>query len=479
MNTSPVLASHRPTLLVVEDDAVLNQLLVRELQKAGYDVVSALSWSEARIALQRVAPDLVLLDVNLPDSKGFGPLSEISAARPVVMLTAFGGVNQAVQAMQHGASDYLVKPVNLDELELVIRRTIEQSHLQSQKEWLSGSHRARHGPVMIGDSAPMLRLRQMIAEVARTDVTVLIQGESGTGKELVAQAVHAQSQRHSEAFVPIDCCTLQENLFESELFGHERGAFTGADRRKTGLIEAAVRGTLFLDELGEAGPAVQAKLLRVIETGRFRRVGATNDLRADVRIVAATNRDLLARANEGHFRADLYYRLSTFVIDVPPLRERIDDIPALATSFLVRRGQTQGTQPKTLSPQAIEWLQGYHWPGNVRELRNVIERAFIVAAEAPVIDCRHMPVQRSAPAKDLAMPGKSEPASDKDSPELVFAGEPTLEVIERTYLDHLLTKYQGNRRRVALALGVSERTAYRMLERHGLRSLPDTSPTSD
>jgi DNA-binding NtrC family response regulator len=394
------------------------------------------------------------------------------------MLTAFGGVNQAVQAMQHGASDYLVKPVNLDELELVIRRTIEQSHLQSQKEWLSGSHRARHGPVMIGDSAPMQRLRQMIAEVARTDVTVLIQGESGTGKELVAQAVHAQSQRHSEAFVPIDCCTLQENLFESELFGHERGAFTGADRRKPGLIEAAVRGTLFLDELGEAGPAVQAKLLRVIETGRFRRVGATNDLRADVRIVAATNRDLLARANEGHFRTDLYYRLSTFVIDVPPLRDRTEDIPALANSFLARRGQSQGIQLKILSPQAIEQLQSYRWPGNVRELRNVIERAFIMAADAHVIECQHLPTVKE-PAHPQSASENQIAATGAEHANLVFPGEPTLEVIERTYLDHLLTKYRGNRRRVADALGVSERTAYRMLERHALRSVADTSPNSD
>ena len=478
MITSPIPTSHRPSLLVVEDDAVLNQLLVRQLQKAGYDVVSALNWAEARTALQRVAPDLVLLDVNLPDSKGFGPLSEIVTARPVVMLTAFGGVNQAVQAMQLGAADYLVKPVNLDELELVIRRTIEQSHLQSQKEWLSGSHRARHGPVMIGDSAPMRNLRHLIAEVARTDVSVLIQGESGTGKELVAQAVHAHSPRNGEAFVPIDCCTLQENLFESELFGHERGAFTGADKRKPGLIEAAVRGTLFLDELGEAGTAVQAKLLRVIETGRFRRLGATNDLRADVRIVAATNRDLLARANEGHFRADLYYRLSTFVIDVPPLRDRTEDIPALANSFLARRGQSQGTQLKTLSPQAIERLQGYHWPGNVRELRNVIERAFIMAVDAPVIQCQHLPTTKE-PSQPQSTSENQIASSGAEHANLVFPGEPTLEVIERTYLDHLLTKYQGNRRRVADALGVSERTAYRMLERHALRSLAETSPTSD
>lgn len=473
MNASSALASHKPSLLVVEDDAVLNQLLVLQLQKAGYDVVSAHTWGDARAALQSVAPDLVLLDINLPDSKGFGPLSEIAAARPVVMLTAFGGVNQAVQAMQHGAADYLVKPVNLDELELVIRRTIEQSQLQSQKEWLSGSHRARQGPTMIGDSAPMRHLRQLIAEVARTDVSVLIQGESGTGKELVAQALHAHSPRYSEAFVPIDCCTLQESLFESELFGHERGAFTGADRRKPGLIEAAAHGTLFLDELGEAGAAVQAKLLRVIETGRFRRVGATNDLRADVRIVAATNRDLLARANDGQFRADLYYRLSTFVIDVPPLRERIEDIPDLAKSFLVRRGQSQGTQLKTLSTEAIERLQGYHWPGNVRELRNVIERAFIMAFDTSVIDCLHLPLLRSHTAQAASVPPQNAEATRGDPTDFVIQGEPTLEVIEHNYLHHLLVKYQGNRRRVADALGVSERTAYRMLERQGLRDIFD------
>ena len=336
---------------------------------------------------------------------------------------------------------------------------------------------------MVGDSAPMQHLRQLIAEVGRTDVSVLIQGESGTGKELVAHAVHAQSARHDEAFVPIDCCTLQENLFESELFGHERGAFTGADRRKAGLIEAAARGTLFLDELGEAGPAVQAKLLRVIETGRFRRVGATNDLRADVRVVVATNRDLLKRANEGHFRADLYYRLSTFVIDVPPLRERIDDIPALANSFLARRGQSNGVRPKVLSQQAIDRLQDYHWPGNVRELRNVIERSFIMAADAPVIECQHLPIQRSVPLNNTVQPRPTiaQSTAGGDATDLVFAGEPTLEVIERTYLQQLLSKYRGNRRRVAQALGVSERTAYRMLERHGLRSLiePPSPATTD
>ncbi len=471
MNSLPRSITARQSLLVVEDDVVLNQLLVRQLRKAGYDVGSAHSWAQARSELQRTAPDLVLLDIHLPDSTDFGPLIEIVSTRPVVMLTAFGDVQQAVEAMRLGASDYLIKPVNLDELELVIRGAIDRSHLQTQKNWLADGYRTGQDSLLIGDSSHMQRLRQLIAEVAPTDVTVLIQGESGTGKELVAKAIHAGSHRHAEALVPLDCCTLQETLFESELFGHERGAFTGADRRKTGLIEAAARGTLFLDELGEAGPAVQAKLLRVIETGRFRRVGATNDLRADVRIIAATNRDLLARVSEGLFRNDLYYRLSTFTIEVPPLRDRSDDVPALARHFLERRSLARNPHPKMLAAEAIERLVAYPWPGNVRELRNVIERAVIVAANSPEIRSEHLllhqsPFQQPAVAPDAL----NRAAVDIEKQDfLLIKGEPTLDAIEREYLGKLLLKYQGNRRRVADALGVSERTAYRMLERHGFR----------
>ena len=285
----------KPSILVVEDDPTLNRLLVKELRKAGYEIDSASSWQEARERIAAFAPNLVLLDVNLPDASGFGPLSEIASSRAVVMLTAYGNVNQAVEAMRLGAADYLVMPVNLVELELVIRGALERSQLRARTA-LGASDTAG---AMIGDSPAMRQLRKTIAEVAPSDVTVLIEGESGAGKELVAQALHAASARRGEPFVPVDCCTLQESLFESELFGHERGAFTGADRRKAGLIEAAARGTLFLDEIGEAGPAIQAKLLRVLETGRFRHVGATADLRSDARIVAATNRDLRERAREG------------------------------------------------------------------------------------------------------------------------------------------------------------------------------------
>jgi DNA-binding NtrC family response regulator len=456
-----------PCLLVIEDDDVLNQLLTRELRKAGYEVRSVHTWAQARQCMIGYSPELVLLDMQLPDSSGLEPLSELATTQPVVMLTAYGDVHQAVQAMRLGAADYLVKPVDLDELELVIRRALEKSELQKQKECLVGTRGTQHATPMVGTSAAMQRLREQIAEVAASDVTVLIQGESGTGKELVAQAIHAQSPRNSEAFVPVDCCTLQEALFESELFGHERGAFTGADRRKPGLIEAAAHGTLFLDEMGEAGPAIQSKLLRVIETGRFRRVGSSSDQRADVRIVAATNRDLLSRSIQGAFRQDLYYRLSTFVIDVPPLRNRTEDIPFLTAHFLTRRCQSQGTPIKRVSPEALSRLCDYKWPGNVRELRNVIERAFIVAGADTLIDTRHLSLQTPNPAVNAGVGKPLEPSNEESA--FLVQGEPTLDEIERSYIHQLLVKYHGNRRRVADALGVSERTAYRMLERHGFK----------
>jgi len=456
------------SILVVEDDTVLNRLLVKELGKAGYEVDGALSWQEARRRIAAFAPNLVLLDVNLPDADGFGPLSELARSRPVVMLTAYGNVNQAVEAMRLGAADYLVKPVNLDELEIVIRDALERSQWHAQK----AIRQADAASAMIGESPAMQQLRHLIAEVAGSDVTVLIQGESGAGKELVAQAIHAASPRHAESFVVVDCCTLQESLFESELFGHERGAFTGADRRKAGLIEAAEHGTLFLDEIGEASAAIQAKLLRVLETGRFRRVGANADLRADARIVAATNRDLRQRVSTGQFRDDLYYRLSTFVIDVPPLRARCTDIALLAKHFAARRRQSMGLAPVTFSAAAIDRLLAYDWPGNVRELRNVVERALILLGDRREVDAAHLgalEIGAGAPASAAPAGAAAPGAQTLDEQGLTLHGEPTLEIIEREYLASLLKKYGGNRRRVAEVMGVSERTAYRMMDRHGYR----------
>jgi DNA-binding NtrC family response regulator len=459
----------KSSILVVEDDVVLNRLLVKELGKCGYDVESAGSWRDARERIVAFAPDLVLLDVNLPDSTGFGPLSEVAQSRAVVMLTAYGDVNQAVKAMRLGAADYLVKPVNLDELELVIRGALERKQLQAQKVATHSDAMA----AMIGDSLAMRQLRQLITEVAASDVTVLIQGESGSGKELVAQALHAASARHDERFIAVDCTTLQESLFESELFGHERGAFTGADRRKAGLIEAAAHGTLFLDEIGEAGPAIQAKLLRVLESGRFRRVGATSDLRTDVRIVAATNRDLAQRARQQLFRDDLYYRLAAFVIQVPPLRARPEDVGVLAEHFIELRRRGKGLPPVALGYAARDALVRYNWPGNVRELRNVIERALILVGDAPEIAPAHLGLNETSFATRWTAPvdtvAESAATTSVADDTLVLQGEPTLEHIEREYLAQLLKKYDGNRRKVAEALGVSERTAYRMMDRHGYK----------
>jgi len=457
----------KPSVLVVEDDAVLGQMLVRTLAKAGYDMGSARSWAEARAKLDAQAPDVVLLDMNLPDARDLGPLAEIASDRPTIMLTAYGSIDHAVRAMRLGAADYLVKPVNLDELELVIRRALDGSRLRAGRAVDHAASAARRTPDLLGDSPAMKGLRELIGAVAGSQVTVLITGESGVGKELVAHAVHQASGRSSERFVAVDCCTLQETLFESELFGHERGAFTGADRRKPGLIEAAAGGTLFLDEIGDIGPALQAKLLRVIETGRFRRVGATADLRADVRILAATNRDLQRMVQQGQFRADLYYRLSAFVIEVPSLRQRREDIDLLVRHF-AQRGAPRAGGSAVFSEPALQQLRRYDWPGNVRELRNVVERAVLLAGPGTLVEPRHLPALHIAGAAGGG-PGVSA-AGGTGEVAALLQGEPTLEEVERRYLALLLERYAGNRRRVAEALGVSERTAYRMLERLETRS---------
>jgi len=446
----------KTSVLVVEDDEVLNQLLVMALRKAGYEMSSARFWSDARRQIEMQAPDVVLLDMNLPDAEGLGPLAEIAADRPTVMLTAYGSIDNAVKAMRLGAADYLVKPVNLDELEIVIRRAVDTGRLRAARAMDQAASSVRRTPDLLGESPAMLRLHELIAAVARSEATVLVTGESGTGKELVAHAIHQAGPRSAERFVAVDCCTLQETLFESELFGHERGAFTGADRRKPGLIEAAAGGTLFLDEIGDIGPALQAKLLRVLESGRFRRVGATADLRADVRVVAATNRDLPRMAREGAFRADLYYRLSALTIEVPPLRERSQDIPLLVRHFASRNAR-HGEQP-VFGEAALDQLSRYAWPGNVRELRNVVERATLLAKRGQRIEPRDLP----------AFPSTERDATGREDLDALLQGEPTLDEVERRYLELLLRRHGGNRRRTAEVLGISERTAYRMIERFGL-----------
>ncbi|RMG35409.1 MAG: sigma-54-dependent Fis family transcriptional regulator [Gammaproteobacteria bacterium] len=439
-------------VLLIEDDVALSRLMRDQLHRQGYQVDAIGRWQEVADYFEHKEPHLVLADARLPDANTLEHLPWLSRQAPVIVLTAYGSVRDAVEAMHAGAEEYLVKPVNPDELSVTVRRVLEYARLRNEHQYCRTQATPPH--YMVGDSPALRKMQQMIEAVAPTDTTVLIQGESGSGKELVARAIHDMSERRERIFVPVDCCTIQEKLFESELFGHERGAFTGADRRKKGLIEAAEGGTLFLDEIGEIEPAIQAKLLRVLETGQFRRLGSVKDLIANTRIVAATNRDLEAMSQDGDFRADLYYRLSVFVIEAPPLRERREDIPALVQHFIANHDFSRRIQ-KTASPQALEILMDYDWPGNIRELRNVMERAIILSGNSPEILPQHLTLPNRLTSR----------ASDSG----LFESEPSLEAIERRYLEFLLERYKGKRAKVAEVMGISERNLYRLIKRHGLK----------
>lgn len=448
-----------PTILIVEDDNVLNQFLIQTLQKIKYRAEGVNSLTAARHFLAKHEPTLILLDSRLPDGTGIDLLKEIGNSIPIILLTAYGSVRDAVNAMKAGAAEYLVKPVNLDELEVTIQRVLETAALRQDYQFYKTQlQNRRHNKQMVGNSHTIERVHELIRAVAPTDMTVLIQGESGTGKELVAAEIHKYSERASHNFVALDCCSLQEKLFESELFGHEKGSFTGADRQKKGLIEGAENGTLFLDEIGEIEAPIQAKLLRVLETGTFRRLGGTKDLVADVRIVAATNCDLEQMSQEGRFRPDLFYRLGAFVITIPPLRERRDDIPDIVQHFLQNHSFSRRIN-KAVTAAAMKQLVAYHWPGNVRELKNVVERAIILSGDKPSIRPEHLTFSSSPIKRNFGC-------------ELTFDHEPTLEEIEGYYLKLLLHKYSGHRSKVAKALGVSERNTYRLLKKHSLSNEP-------
>jgi two-component system NtrC family response regulator len=439
-------------ILLVEDDRLLNRLLTGELKRMGYAVTSVHCWRDAHAHLDQHEPALIVADVQLPDANTLDLLPSLTKDYPVIVLTAFGTVQGAVAAMKAGARQYLTKPVDPDELELEVKRVLQHSVLRRDQQFCK--ERLRPSGGMVGSSAAMAELQRLIDAVANSEATVLIQGESGVGKELVAHAIHERSPRAARNFVAVDCCTLQEKLFESELFGHEKGAFTGAERQKPGLIEAAQGGTLFLDEIGEIEPIIQAKLLRVLESGEYRRLGGVKDLQANVRIVAATNRNLAQMSKEGKFRADLYYRLSAFTLRIPPLRERLQDIPALVEHFLAHHNFSRRLN-KRLNPTAFRLLMAYGFPGNIRELRNMVERAIIVGGASDEIRPEHFSFEALG-----EQPGQFS---------MGFQHEPTLDEIERRYLELLVAKYAGHRGQIAAILGVSERSIYRLLEKHGFK----------
>jgi DNA-binding NtrC family response regulator len=439
----------KASLLIIDDDATLNRLVTAHLRRCGYDVASAATWAAGEEQLSRMEPDLTLLDMRLPDAEGIATLPAIAEICPVIVLTAFGSIDLAVKAIKLGATDFLTKPINPEVLEIAISRALSARTMRRSYEYYREKATSSVSSLLVGRSAAMAKLRRMIGIVGPSNTTVLVLGESGVGKELVAAAVHQASERASKPFVAVDCATLHENLFESALFGHERGAFTGADRRKEGLIEVAEGGTVFLDEIGEMSAPLQAKLLRVLETARFRRLGGVRDLSANVRFVAATNRNLDVMRRAGSFREDLYYRLSAFVLDIPPLRERLNDVPLLAEHFLAERDFNRQA-PKRWSASALEVISTYHWPGNVRELRNLVERAALVAGNASEI--------RPAHITGLALEGTS-----RRTYNFSFDHLPTIEGLTEMYLDQLCADPRLNRRDMARILGISERSLYRLL----------------
>jgi DNA-binding NtrC family response regulator len=381
------------TILLVEDKESLRTMLRHALEAQGHHVVEAKDQPEAVQRLKDSVPAVVLSDLRLPDGDGFGVLNsakDVDPQLPVIVMTAFGGIQDAVTAMKAGAMDFLAKPVDPDHLLLLVERALAQRRLISEYMLLKEELAARRGaPAIVGEAASMKQLSLAVQRAASTDATVLIEGESGTGKELFARAVHALSERANGPFVAINCAAIPEGLLEAELFGYERGAFTGATQRKLGKFEVANRGTLFLDEIGELPMTLQGKILRALEERTLDRLGGTSSIRIDVRIVAATNRQLKQAVAARQFREDLYFRLSVFPITVPPLRERPEDIPILARHFIEKDCRNQGRKVLTLSPTALDALREYPWPGNVRELQNCLERA-VILSEGDTIYPKHL-----------------------------------------------------------------------------------------
>ncbi|MGF1583201.1 MAG: sigma-54-dependent transcriptional regulator [Gemmataceae bacterium] len=457
MDTKPRYPIH---LLIVDDDEQLSETLRSRFERQDMKVCLARNGEEALTSVEQCRRDVVLLDLNLPDWNGIDLLPRLKEKQPdleILLLTAHSSIQTAIEAMKRGAYDYLSKPFPLSELEIHVQKAYEKVRLaRRERQWVDHLHYESPRYSLIGSSQALQKVVRMIEKVAPTEATVLIRGASGTGKELVARALHNNSQRRDRPLVTINCATFQETLLESELFGHEKGAFTGATNKKSGLIEVAEGGTLFIDEVAEMAPSLQAKLLRVLEDCSYRRVGGTHELHADVRIVAATNKDLLAEQQKGKFREDLYYRLNVVTIQLPTLKERPEDIPELVAHFLETR--RIGTRPFIIDDDAIGALQSFDWPGNVRELANVLERAQIVAEENRItLDDLPENIYDSkavSSCRAISLNG------------LHNAQE--LREVERCHVETVLRQEKGNKLRAAKVLGVSRRALYRLINKHGL-----------
>ncbi len=452
-------------ILVVDDEKLIRWSVGERLQRGGYDVLAAESGEQALDMVAANAPDLMLLDVRLPGIDGLTTLQRALAIQPdvpVLMMSAHSTVDVAVEAMKHGAVDFLVKPFPFQSLDAAVERALATARTRRQIAALTSERKGRVEALgaIVGKSAAIEQVRAMVSRLSASEATtVLIEGESGSGKEVVARGVHFGSARADRPLLQVNCAALPEHLLESELFGHERGAFTDAHTQKRGLFESAEGGSVLLDEIGDLPAGGQAKLLRLLEDKTFRRVGGVNELRADVRVLAATNVDLEERVSEGRFRADLFFRLNVVRIRIPSLREHAEDIPMLAVHFIARFNQEMKRQVRGVSPAAIDMLQAYRWPGNVRELRNVIERAFILHATAEELRPEHLSpeVRSAAPVK------KQEPLV----PHVPLEGL-VLDQVERKLIAEAMERASGNQSRAARLLGISRDTLRYRLKKHGL-----------
>jgi DNA-binding NtrC family response regulator len=435
-------------ILVVDDEVKMCVILQDMLEERGHRVTAVQDGEEARKLVASQDFDVIISDLKMSPIDGLELLQAVKKISPeaeVVLMTAYASVQTALQAMKRGAYDYIIKPFDLDEMGLLVDKIVEKRRLVLENQQLREElHTAERKEMVIGKSPEMRRVLSLVEKVADSDVTVLIRGESGTGKELVAEAIHRHSPRAAGPLVAVNCAALTETLLDSELFGHEKGAFTGAIKRKLGRFELAQGGTIFLDEIGDITASLQVKLLRVLQEKKFVRVGGTETISADVRLIAATNRNLEQAIRDGHFREDLYYRLSVFPIVVPPLRQRREDIPNLVEFFLQKRGR----RLEDIEPPALDQLNQYDWPGNVRELENVIERAVILAAGRGKIGVSHLPLF-SASFSTTSLPGE----------------DLNLDQLERQSILEALQRSGGNKAEAARLLGITRRALYSRMER--------------
>ena len=441
-------------LLVVDDERSMRELLSIVLRREGYEVTLAANGREAIDHLERGRFDLLISDVKMPDMNG---VEVLRAAKRIdqdmlgIMITAFASADTAIEAMRLGAHDYLSKPFDVDELKIKVRNAIEQRELRQEnvllKRALGTTHQFAN---IVGRSEKMLAVFKLIEQIARTDSTVLVTGESGTGKEWVARAIHFYSLRRDRPFVPLNCGALPDTLLESELFGHMKGAFTGANLNKKGLIEAAEKGTLFLDEIGEMNPLMQVKLLRVLQERKFRRLGGVEEIETSMRVVAATNQDLTKMVADGKFREDLFYRINVIPIHLPPLRERGEDVPLLADYFLSKFREQMGKDIRGLAKESVELLDAYEWPGNIRELENVIERA-VALEKTQVILPESLP-------DHVARRSAKVPSAAGVLPDSGFNLEAHVEGLEKAYITQALARAGGVQVKAAELLGMSFRS---------------------